>query len=236
MNPMSKPRLLFLLLALLATFLACAQNGLGYIVLKEGDTLRGELTVKQGYPNAPRIVGFAGTESAAAQEFSIHDCIAFVIGNNVYQRATVTMDMSYLSSSNDYRILYEDSMLTQTIFLKQVYKGKYFTLLKYFNGDETGFIRQPNIKLHFFINDGEKTQELIMKYSNMPYKDHPFDNELGSRAMRLQRPIYHNQLRMYYDWFKEKKLRKKIEYSEYREDHLVSIIKEIDSKYRPQTN
>jgi hypothetical protein len=41
---------------------------------------------------------------------------------------------------------------------------------------------------------------------------------------------------MYFDWIAEKKLRRKIDGSEYREDHLLKIIAEIDKKYQPPTN
>ena len=235
MNPLSKPRLIFLLLAILATFLAHAQGGLGYILLKEGDTLRGDVRLKEGYPSAPRIVGFAGTESALPANFSANDCKSFRIGNDVYHSATVTMDMSYFSGLDDYKILNADSTLTRTIFLKEVYKGKHLTLLKYYNGAESGFFTKPNVKLHLFINDGENTRELIMKYTYAPDKG-PFDFERGSRAMRQLRPIYRDQLRMYYDWTQERKLTRKIDASEYSEENLLIIIKEIDGKFRSQSN
>jgi len=235
MNPLSKPRLIFLLLAILATFLAHAQAGPGYIILNEGDTLRGEVQLKQGYPGAPRIVGFAGTESAAPANFSVDECKGFCIGNNVYQRATVTMDMSHLANI-DLIILNEDILQTQTVFLRQLFKGKYFTLLHYYDGDEEGFFQHSNIKRHFFINNGDSTMELVMKYQYASRKDRGLNVERGSWAIRQVRPIFRDQLKLYYDWMNDRRLRKKIDASLYREDHLIKIIKEIDSKYRPPVN
>jgi hypothetical protein len=230
-----------LILTLTAFFTICAcfaQSGPGYVVLDSGDTLRGHLKLLEGYASAPVSIGLSATEGTPGKGYSVRECKAFAVGEDVYERATVTMNMSYLDEM-DMNVLYQDSMLTQTLFLRRIYKGKNLSLLKYHNGEETGFFRAKNVKTHFFVQDPEKTQELIMAYNNRPIKSvayDPSDFDRSSRAMRQIRPIYRDQLRIYFDWIREKKLVRRIDASEYREDHLLKIITEIDGKFRAPNN
>lgn len=233
MNPLSKPRLIFLLLAILATFLAHAQGGLGYILLKEGDTLRGDIKIKQGYASAPKVIQFAGTESAAPKDFSVNDCQGFVIGDNVYLRATVTMDLSFLANIEK-SIFFEDSSITQTVFLRRIYKGQNINLFKYHDGEEKGFIRKANVKTHFFVQDKDKVQELIIKYDYAPRRSlHNFDTNKNVMAVRRVWRIYKDQLKLYYDWMTETELQKQVDKADYLEDHLLKVIAAIDKKFRP---
>ena len=231
-------RYLFILAALLAICTSYAQSGPGYVVLDNGDTLRGYLKFIEGYSNAPVVIGFGPQEGTLHKGYTVKECKAFAVGGEVFERATVTMNMSFLDEM-DMKIFYQDRILTETVFLHRIYKGKNLHLLKYHNGEEKGFIKTTKVKTHFFVRDAEKTQELIMSYNDRPIRTvayDPSDFDRGSRAMRQLRPIYRDQLRMYFDWIREKKLVRKIDASEYREDHLVKLITEIDAKFRAPAN
>lgn len=227
-------RLIPLLILILFATLSRAQNTQGYVVLESGDTLKGIVKLLDGYRSAPQLITLEASGAASAPYYSVKECKAFAIGDDEYIRATVTMDMSYFTSI-DLTILYEDSTLTQTVFLKRIYKGKNISLLKYYDGQELGAFRAVNVKMHFFVQDADKVQELIMKYTNAPTKSvvRHFDVDRGSSAMRQIRPIFRDQLRMYFDWLTEKKLLRKLDGSDYTEYHLLKLIPLIDQKFSP---
>jgi hypothetical protein len=208
----------------------------GYVVLNSGDTLHGYVKLLDGYLSAPLSIGLSDAKKGPAKSYTVEGCKAFGAGEDVYERATVTLDMSYLTNI-DRHILYEDSTLTKTVFLRRIYKGRNIHLLKYYEGTEKGFVRTYDVKTHFFIQQGGQIQALIMKFKYAPRRQiFQFDLQRGITAVRIKYPFYRDQLKMYYDFITEKALVKKIDNSDYDEEMLLDIMPLIDKKFRPQEN
>jgi hypothetical protein len=119
-------RLLFL--ALLITILnACfAQKNFvpGYVITNSGDTVRGRINY-QGWTHNPRSIQFQLAEGAETRDYTVNNLRSFeVTGKDNYrsavvQRSTKPIDISQL------KVGYSDTVLTDTVFLRLVVKGKW---------------------------------------------------------------------------------------------------------------
>lgn len=226
--------ILFFLLFLLG-IAATAQNRLvpGYIVLTNGDTLKGHIQLK-GYYTAPEQVYYTKDASGQGTDYSVKNCTAFGTNDEAYQRWIVKIDMSTMNEI-DYIIHYEDSTLLDTVFLKQVYKGKNLSLYKYFRGNERGFLKEEKEKMHFFLRDKEKMQELILRYKN-PTSNTAFYKKMsvhdGDLMKRTTQPFYRDQLCAYFDWDANRKFKRQVDALPYQETSLLKAIKTIDGMMR----
>jgi hypothetical protein len=208
-------RLLLSLLAVFMAFALHAQKQPGYVLLDNGDTLTGSIRLKQ---KEPLIVTFWNND---ATEYSVKNCKAVSLnGKDNYERWTVRMDMSHMSKE-DYVIHCEDSVRTSTVLLKQLYKGKTISLFHCYE-----------LKDHFFLYNGKEMQELIVKYVGPDPKINPIAAATinGQWSVREERAIYKDQLRMYLDDEKDRKLKYRLDEAEYRRRDLLPIIVAIDKK------
>ena len=234
-------RYLFLAIACMSGIVAYSQNLAdiptlspnrlvpGYVVLNDGDTLTGKIHTV-GYQTAPEYVFFSD-EKSATRRFSVDECAAFGNEDGVYERWSVKMEMSFMNRI-DYIIHNEDSTLLDTVFLKRAYNGTTFSLYKYYRGNESGFLKAEDEKMHFFIHDKRNgtMQELILKFRN-PYKGTTkFTTVPSFRDLKVKEPvnIYRDQLLAYFG-LPTGKLRKKIERVAYTENDLSKILKELNT-------
>ena len=204
----------------------------GYVVLDNGDTLKGQIELK-GHYTAPDFVYYTPASGGQGKAYSVENCKAFGTGDEIYERWVVKMDMSCMNRI-DFKIFFEDSTLVDTVFLKQVYKGKHLTLYKYYRGNETGFLKSDREKMHFFLYDNDKLQELIISYKDAT-KDTHDPNVFRYRAdwsSRQTRMFFRDQLRAYFDWSAERKLRRQVDELQYEEAPMVKAVKSIDGKIR----
>jgi hypothetical protein len=233
-EPLMFRPVLFLVLILSGTA-SIAQNrhAPGYIVLDNGDTLTGYIQLK-GYYTAPDRVYYSKDAASKGIEYTVDNCRAFGTRDELYQRWTVKMDMSTMHEL-DFVIHNEGSTITDTVFLKQVYKGNTLALFKYFRGNEHSILQDAKEKMHFFLFDGGQMQELVIKYKN-PIRDQTFVTRTsiytGDLVKRKVHCFYRAQLSAYLDIASEPRLKKKIDELVYDEKNLVKIISAIDSKLK----
>lgn len=225
---------IFISCALLFAVAAGAQTrpAAGYVVPDNGDTLRGQVEVR-GFNTAPEQIYFT-RDGGGRQQYSVENCRAFGVGDEVYERWTVKMDMSCMSTM-DFKVIFEDSILTTTVFLKRVYKGKHLGLYKYYRGNEAGLLKVDREKMHFFLADDENMQELVISYKE-PNKDANTNLEAYKYRQdwtaRQTRRFYRDQLRTYFDWSTDKKLKQLIDELQYDEASMVKAIIAVDAKMR----
>jgi hypothetical protein len=228
-------RVCLILFFIFCSVASIAQNRMapGYVVLENNDTLKGYIQLK-GFYTAPDFVHYTKDPAAYGIDYSVKDCKAFGTSDEVYQRWIVKMDMSCMSRI-DFNIVYEDSTLVDTVFLKRVFKGNSFALYKYYRGNETGLLKDEKEKMHFFLYDNEKLQELIISYKQ-PNKSYEHDPEVFRYRLdwtsRQTRMFFRDQLLTYFDWGSERRLKRQVDNLLYEEASLVKALESIDRKFR----
>ncbi len=101
----------------------------GYVVLNNGDTLKGFIDYREWYKNPVSVLYSAGKEKGR-QAYKIKDISSFaVIGREEYRRYTVNISMDRQMVGN---IGERDTSSSEgTVFLKIITEGKYVTLFSY---------------------------------------------------------------------------------------------------------
>ena len=95
----------------------------GKVVLNNGDTLTGEINNRQ-WPVNPQKISFQSGN--IQKELTIEECKYFEItGISKYERFTVTADMRQIEASKVQEDI-QDSIVTVTVFLKQLVKGEIY--------------------------------------------------------------------------------------------------------------
>lgn len=199
----------------------------GYVVLNSGDTLKGTVILR-GYLSAPDSVQFSG------RHYTVADCKAFAAGPDVYKRWTVKMDLSYYDDI-EHTIYNADSVLTTTVFLKQIHTTKNLELFKFHQFDWRRVLQPQKKKQHFYLLDkaNETMTELLVKYRAPDKHKSEFRGTGGEMSVAGQTlNIYRDQLYAYFDFSNERKLKRKVDRLFYSEPTLIAIITEIDSKIK----
>jgi hypothetical protein len=228
-------RIILLLAMMLSGMASFAQHPLvpGYMVVNSGDTLRGFIKLR-GHATAPDGITFSKESQGPGVHYSIENCSAFGTNDELYLRRAVKMDMSVMNKL-DFRIHYQDSTLLDTVFLKRVYAGKTYSLFKYFDGNESGFLQEDKKKIHYFLFDGEQMRELVINFVD-PTKNNKSmtyaELAIGANDQRTTRPFYREQLSVYFDPKKERVLKRKLQGLEYEERPLMKFIALMDSKQK----
>ena len=232
-------RYLFLAIACISGLAVYSQNDItpfsqnrlvpGYVVLNDGDTLKGNIQMV-GYQTAPDYVYFSDGKSSV-RRFSVEECAAFGTDEGVYQRWAVKMDMSCMNTM-DYVIHFEDSTVVDTVFLKLAFKGPAYSLFKFYRGNENGFMKPEKEKMHYFIHDvrNNTMQELIRKFSNPGKGTSMFDNRENflHGTNRQEFAVYKDQLYSYFDRASERKLSRRVANMAYIQKDLIAIFKALN--------
>ena len=118
-------RKLSFFLILLNSFCFCiAQSNYkaGYLVKLSGDTTRGEIDYRNWDVN-PKSISFKVNN--VITEFTVKDILAFSIdGEDVYKKCVVTYQLNTLNTLKA-DVEYNEDKITDTVFLRQLVKGKY---------------------------------------------------------------------------------------------------------------
>ena len=208
----------FLFLTLFsAVFTSTAQKRPGYVVMENGDTLKGNIRFREWANNSDSIVIYFENSNKINRVLFSENCRLLVLSDpaEVYEKWTVTMEMSVIDKST-YLVKNEDSTRTATVFLKKIYDGEKISLYRF--SDE---------KDHFFVLTNGKMEELLMTYKTYKPKTIEYNTASYSSFHRFR-----DQLQQFYDWQSEKKLTNKINRTNYAEDDLTEIIGWIDKGSR----
>jgi hypothetical protein len=115
----------------------------GYIVNKQGDTLRGYIQFME-WDNNPEKIQFKATPDATESEHSVLTISSFGVANEIYQTAIIQKEASRrsidaLSNSPEY------TFVTDTAFIKVLISGsKSLYYLKHANEEPNLYIKQSN--------------------------------------------------------------------------------------------
>jgi hypothetical protein len=209
-----KKGLPLVIIVLCCQFCANSQKNFkdGYVVLKNGDTLRGEIDYRNWEVN-PLKIQFQ--RSGTVTNYTPSDLRSFEITDaDVYVSKIVTKDMRpvYISAiSAGFNIEVSDSIVIDTVFLRRLVNGAHFWLYQLIDRKEHYYIQQA-------AND--KIEELVYR-SNI-------DERTGNLAVQNQ---YKNQLAAFSagNNFTDVVLGK-ISKSHYAETDLVQIVRLLNGE------
>ncbi len=148
----------------------------GYVILNNGDQVKGEIDYRNWDQNPIRI-SFRSAANGIEQSFTKSDLRGFFIeGKDKYERAYVTLDMNPVAL-NELTYGSADLTSTDTVFLRLLVEGNRLNLYEY-----------VDFKQHFFIRplQGEIT-ELLYKV-----KLHPESGGIVTNS------VYRSQLKKYF--------------------------------------
>lgn len=180
----------------------------GYIILNEGDTLKGWINNRGRFHN-PEEVSFKNLESEV-KVYSVKELKGFFVDNNLYKRATIVVD------ANLYKI--EDSKFTPP---PQKYEANVF-LLTLVQGEKSLYLyRDKESYEYFYIRKGVEYELLrFRKY----YKSTQDASAYGTRTQYTGNDkIYIGQLTLYFDDFPE--IYGLLQSTDYKTGDLVSLFK-----------
>ena len=189
----------------------------GYLITKQGETLRGFIHWKKN-PAVEDSLQFRSSENDPVRRFAWNDLTEV---HNSDQRQTlkvvsVIRNFEYIDG-NDYTIRLKDSVALQVIPLTEVYKGRKLSLYEYY--DKSPF---------YFLFDGKNMLQLIQKYRYLTSTERMFDFEKGRRFEITD--VYRGLLASYYNFFEDQKMRYMLDNTLYEQGSLKRIISKMDSK------
>jgi hypothetical protein len=213
-------RRILLLLILFTALNAGAQKtkfNEGYIVTKQGETLRGFVHWKKN-STAEDSLQFRSLQNEPVRRFAWSDLTEAHNSNNrqTLKVFSVTRNLEYIDG-NDYTIRLKDSVVVQVIPLTEIYKGRKLSLYEYY--DKSPF---------YFLYDGKDMLQLIQKYRYLTRTERMFDFEKGRRFEITD--VYRGLLASYYNFFEDQKMRYMLDNTLYEEGSLKRIISKMDSK------
>lgn len=191
----------------------------GFIVTKQGDTLRGLVHWKKNSMVGDSLL-YKKNISDQPQRFSWYE-LTDAYDKNSRQSlkiCTVKRNLEYIDG-NDYTIRLKDSTSVELIPLTQVYRGSKLSLYSYY--DKSPF---------YFLYDGINMFQLVQKYRYLNQVERMFDFEKGRRFEITDE--YRGLLASYYNFYEDQKMRYILDNTLYEEGSLKHIISKMDSKLR----
>jgi hypothetical protein len=152
--------------AILLPLISFAQSNFkpGYVISLKGDTLKGSVDYKEWEKNPGQVTFKNG--SGAEQKFTPQNAKAFVVtGFEYYESGMVHISLDPADATLAGTML-DTSYRADTVFLRTLIKGRYFTLYSY----------SDNIKTRFYVREpgGAQPQELVY---------HVYNSESGVRRV-----------------------------------------------------
>lgn len=187
----------------------------GFYISNVQDTIHGFIHVNQKMIN-PHVFKFkSNLDDKDFMEISFVDNKIISTGNENYAIWYGTRGMSYISP-NDFLLTDLDSFRTETIALKQIYKGKRFSLF-YFK----------DVTEHFFIGQGNDIQELKISYRYLTSWESK--NYLINQPTYFKIATFQNQLMALLGEELTKSKKNYIESCTYERNPLIRTIKKMES-------
>src|SRR4051812_42975610 len=205
---MKNKKLLFLSTFLFLALTLTAQKNYqpGWLVLNNGDTVRGQIDYRNWERN-PRTIRFKQSQTAEATNYTVETLQSFeVAGEDYYLRAIVTKDMLPVKL-NALEFEGEQKMITDTVFVRSVIQGDRISLYELIDDKPHYFIQQP----------GGTFEELI--YQVYLSK--------SDRLHTVTHALYKDQLKRFA--INNTSLRNRIDNSDYREKDLTSVIRKLNN-------
>ena len=187
----------------------------GYYITNRQDTVRGYFHVDDKLTK-PYMFKFKNElDSKEYDEIFFAGYSEVLIGKELLVPWYGTRGMSYISSI-DYVLMDIDKVKTETIPIKQIYKGSRFSLYHFYD-----------VTNHYFIGDGNEIQELIISYR------YP---TISEKALYLQNPpsyikiaTFQNQLMALLGADLTKKIKNYIESCTYERNPLIKALKKMEN-------
>jgi hypothetical protein len=205
---MKNKKLLFLSTFLFLALTLTAQKNYqpGWLVLNNGDTVRGQIDYRNWERN-PRTIRFKQSQTAEATNYTVETLQSFeVAGEDYYLKAIVIKDMLPVKL-NALEFEGEQKMITDTVFLRSVIQGDKISLYELIDDKPHYFIQQP----------GGTFEELI--YQVYLSK--------SDRLHTVTHALYKDQLKRFA--INNTSLRNRIDNSDYREKDLTSVIRKLNN-------
>jgi hypothetical protein len=194
-------------------------TGKGSVITLNNDTLYGQIEYNNRSPDN-KILFFKDEYTKEKMQLSPDLCKAFKLAstNQTFEKWTVK---KYLNFQNPLtlEIEFADSIITETGFLRLLYKGQKVSLYHQFHHRDHYFIYDPATGI---------MENLVIVYQ--PYRAKSVAEDGYRNASIKVKMYFRNQLLQFIDPVKDLKIRNLIDKCNYRDKDLLTVIKLINGE------
>ena len=207
---------LFFIMIFLFFSLSAQKKGFqqGSYITHLGDTMRGYIYLPDSSPSLKFKKAVTSPDTA---DVPVEDLKAVVVNNSSYRLWYGTRNITWLDPV-ELDVMYPDSFRTESILLKPVYEGSKYSL--YEHKDETD---------RYFIGYAGIVEELQMTYRKLSGKEYRDKSLMFNRPKYSVYAIYRLQIIDILRGNVSEYERDVIEHTEYNQQHLKKLIKEMET-------